>query len=71
MINPSRGGDMTQQLEAPAALPEDPGSISSTHMVAQTVCNSTPGGSGGLFSIYGHQEHTQGTDIHADKTLDT
>jgi hypothetical protein len=33
---------MAQWLRALAALPEDPGSISSTHMAAHNICNSCP-----------------------------
>jgi hypothetical protein len=46
---------MAQQLQAPAALPEDVGSICITYMAAHN-CNSSCRGSGTL------------TEIHAGKT---
>lgn len=51
---PGAGEMMAQGLRAPTALPEDPGSIPSTHKAAHTVCNS---------KIW--HPHT---DIHASKT---
>jgi hypothetical protein len=44
---------MAQQLRALAALPEDPGSISSTHKSAYTCRNSIPGD---LTSSYRHRQ---------------
>ena len=34
--------EIAQQLRALSILPGDPGSVLSTHMVAKTICNSTP-----------------------------
>ena len=60
---------MTPKLRALAALPEDLGSILSTHMELTTICNFTSGDSDALFGP--PQEpgmHMAHRHIHAGKT---
>lgn len=63
-----RAGDMAQQLKSTASLPDDAGSISSTHMTPPVFCNSSFQDLMASPCFYTHNAHKQCTDTHQTHT---